>query len=66
LWFDVVYMPWPTPAASAWDGAGGRSIGGLDLLAEQAAEQVRLMTGVNAPIEVLRAAGELALRLRDR
>lgn len=66
LWFDVVYLPWPTPASAAWDAAGGRSIGGLDLLVEQAAEQVRLMSGVNAPIEVMRAAGELALRLRDR
>lgn len=66
LWFDVVYLPWPTPAAAAWDAAGGRCIGGLDLLVEQAAEQVRLMSGVNAPIEVMRAAGELALRLRDR
>jgi shikimate dehydrogenase len=66
LWFDVVYVPWPTAAAAAWEGAGGRSIGGLDLLAEQAAEQVRLMSGVNAPIEVMRSAGELALRLRDR
>jgi shikimate dehydrogenase len=62
----VVYVPWPTPAAAAWEGAGGRSIGGLELLAEQAAEQVRLMTGVNVPIEVLRAAGELAIRLGDR
>ncbi|HVV76015.1 MAG TPA: shikimate dehydrogenase [Mycobacteriales bacterium] len=66
LWFDVVYAPWPTPAAAAWEAAGGRVLGGLDLLVEQAAEQVRLMSGVNAPVEVMRAAGELALRLRDR
>ncbi|HWC35997.1 MAG TPA: shikimate dehydrogenase [Mycobacteriales bacterium] len=66
LWFDVVYAPWPTPAAAAWDRAGGRIIGGLDLLVEQAAEQVRLMSGVDAPIDVMRAAGELALRLQDR
>ncbi|HVW80367.1 MAG TPA: shikimate dehydrogenase [Mycobacteriales bacterium] len=64
LWFDVVYSPWPTVAASAWEAAGGRSVGGLELLVEQAAEQVRLMTGVDAPIDVMRAAGELALRLR--
>lgn len=66
LWFDVIYVPWPTPAAAAWEGAGGRILGGLDLLVEQAAEQVRLMSGVNAPHDVMRAAGELALRLRDR
>jgi shikimate dehydrogenase len=64
LWFDVVYAPWPTPAAGAWEAAGGRSLGGLELLVEQAAEQVRLMSGVDAPIDVMRAAGELALRLR--
>jgi shikimate dehydrogenase len=64
LWFDVVYSPWPTVAAQAWESAGGRSVGGLELLVEQAAEQVRLMTGVDAPIDVMRAAGELALRLR--
>jgi shikimate dehydrogenase len=64
LWFDVVYSPWPTPAAAAWEAAGGRSMGGLELLVEQAAEQVRLMSGVAAPIDVMRAAGELALRAR--
>lgn len=64
LWFDVVYAPWPTPAAAAWEAAGGRSVGGLELLVEQAGEQVRLMTGVDAPIDVMRAAGEVALRLR--
>jgi shikimate dehydrogenase len=64
LWFDVVYVPWPTPAAAVWEASGGRSIGGLELLVEQAAEQVRLMSGVDAPIDVMRAAGELALRLR--
>jgi shikimate dehydrogenase len=64
LWFDVVYAPWPTPAAAAWEAAGGRSLGGLELLVEQAAEQVRLMSGVDAPLDVMRAAGQLALRLR--
>jgi shikimate dehydrogenase len=62
LWYDVVYVPWPTPAAAAWQSAGGRIIGGLELLIEQAAEQIRLMSGIEAPLEVMRAAGEFALR----
>lgn len=43
--FDVVYEPWPTRYAQAWQDAGGVVIGGFDLLVQQAAEQVLLMTG---------------------
>jgi shikimate dehydrogenase len=59
--FDVVYAPWPTPLAAAWAAAGGIVVGGLDLLVAQAAHQVRLMTGREPPIEVMRAAGQAAL-----
>ena len=63
--FDVVYDPWPTSLAAAWLAAGGRVIGGLDLLVEQAALQVELMTGRRpAPLGVMRAAGEAALSAR--
>jgi shikimate dehydrogenase len=62
--FDVVYDPWPTVAAAAWERAGGAVIGGLALLVEQAAEQVRLMTGQPPPVEVMRAAGQAALASR--
>ena len=61
LLFDVVYAPWPTAFAAAWSRAGGVVVGGLELLVAQAAEQVRLMTGRDAPISVMRAAGEAAL-----
>ena len=61
LLFDVVYAPWPTVIATAWSRAGGAVIGGLELLVAQAAEQVRLMTGRDAPVEAMRAAGEAAL-----
>lgn len=44
--FDVVYAPWPTGYARAWQTNGGATISGLDLLVHQAAEQVLLMTGV--------------------
>jgi shikimate dehydrogenase len=59
---DVVYDPWPTPLVAAWAEAGGRVVSGLDLLVEQAALQVELMTELSpAPIEAMRAAGEAAL-----
>ncbi len=57
--FEVVYDPWPTPlATSARDRV---LIDGLDLLVHQAALQVRLMTGHEAPVERMRAAGRAAL-----
>jgi shikimate dehydrogenase len=55
--FDVVYHPWPTRLAVAAEAAGSAVIGGFSLLLHQAAEQVRLMTGRPAPVEVMRAAG---------
>ncbi len=61
---DVVYAPWPTPLAAAWKRGGGQVIGGLELLVEQAAEQVRLMTGQQPPVESMRAAGRAALASR--
>lgn len=51
---DASYHPWPTPLASAWHGdviASGRS-----MLLWQAVEQVRLMTGLEAPVEAMRAS----------
>lgn len=56
---DVLYAPWPTALAAAWLQAGGRVVGGLDLLVHQAALQVPLITGRGDPAElapVLRAA----------
>jgi shikimate dehydrogenase len=56
LLFDVVYDPWPTPLAAAWEKRGGLVVSGLDLLVHQAAGQVRLMTGHEVPVAVLYAA----------
>jgi len=61
LLLDVVYSPWPTALAAAWKAAGGQVIGGLELLVEQAAEQVALMTGQTPPIAQMRRAGYAAL-----
>jgi shikimate dehydrogenase len=62
---DVVYHPWPTPLAAAAQQAGVATAGGFDLLLHQAAGQVRLMTGRDAPVEAMRAAGRAALARRQ-
>jgi shikimate dehydrogenase len=58
---DVVYAPWPTAFAQHAAAAGATVVGGLPVLVHQAAAQVTLMTGLAAPVEVMRAAGEAAL-----
>jgi shikimate dehydrogenase len=64
--FEVVYDPWPTPLAAAALVSGRILISGLDLLINQAALQVELMTGRPAPVAAMRAAGEGALAARTR
>lgn len=54
--FDVVYDPWPTPLAAAATEAGLPCLSGIDLLAHQAVLQVRLMTGRDVDVAVLRDA----------
>ena len=53
---DVIYAPLVTPLGRAWEAAGGTRVGGERMLLHQAAEQVRLMTGRNAPIRDMDAA----------
>jgi len=67
--FDVLYHPWPTRLAAAWERAGGDVLGGLELLIHQAALQVELMTGAEpnqrpAVVAAMRAAGTAALHER--
>ncbi|MFD9412190.1 shikimate dehydrogenase [Streptomyces sp. NPDC059989] len=63
--FDVLYDPWPTALAAAWDRRGGKVVGGLDLLVHQAVLQVEQMTGrTPGPLAAMRAAGERALAAR--
>ncbi len=65
--FEVVYDPWPTPLASTAQAAGVPVVDGLDLLAHQAALQLRAMTGADVAVALLRDAGraELARRGAD-
>lgn len=51
---DAAYDPWPTPLAAAWPVETIAS--GRDLLLWQAVEQVRLMTGQQAPLDAMRRA----------
>jgi len=53
---DVVYAPWPTVLAQAYQAAGATVVGGAEMLLHQAAAQVEHMTGHQAPLEAMRAA----------
>lgn len=61
LVLDVVYAGWPTPFAQAFEEAGASMVSGFEMLVHQAAEQVRLMTGLLPPLEKMRAAGRAAM-----
>ena len=58
---DVVYHPWPTALGAAAQHAGVTVVGGFPMLLHQAAGQVALMTGTQAPVEAMRTAGLAAL-----
>jgi shikimate dehydrogenase len=58
---DVVYADWPTPLARAAAAAGLDVVSGLDMLVHQAGEQVRLMTGRDAPLDAMFAAAHEAV-----
>lgn len=63
--FDSVYDPWPTALATAAEAVGKTALNGLDLLAGQAVEQVRLMTGGEVSFDLLKSAGQEELRRRS-
>jgi shikimate dehydrogenase len=58
---DVVYAGWPTPLARTFQDSGASVVSGLEMLVHQAAEQVRLMTGLRPPVDQMRAAGLAAM-----
>jgi shikimate dehydrogenase len=53
---DLVYNPLETPLLKVARAAGARPVAGLDMLVYQAAESLRLWTGREAPIDVMRNA----------
>lgn len=60
---DVVYEGWPTPLPRAWRERGGTVAPGHEMLLHQATEQVRLMTGREAPVAEMRQALYQALQV---
>lgn len=54
---DIAYNPWPSELASYWGvNRGGAVLSGIEMLLWQAWAQVKLFTGEQVPIDVLRAA----------
>ncbi len=60
--FDLVYNPAQTQLMAAAHAAGAKAIGGLAVLVHQGAKAFELWTQKRAPVEVMRAAAETALR----
>jgi len=61
VWLDVVYAGWPTKLAQAGAARGAVVVPGIEMLIHQAAEQVRLMTGLEPPLAAMQAAGRSAV-----
>jgi shikimate dehydrogenase len=61
---DLVYHPAETPLLRAAAAAGARTVGGLGMLVHQAAHQLRLWTGQDAPVAAMRAGAEAELARR--
>ena len=53
---DCVYGDGPSPLLGVAEEIGYAVVGGTDMLLHQAREQVRLITGLAAPTEAMRAA----------
>ncbi len=61
---DVVYSPLTTDLVAAWRAGGGTTAHGLDMLVNQAVDQVKLMTGRDGDPALMRAALEVELAAR--
>jgi shikimate 5-dehydrogenase len=53
LVYDLIYAPEETALLRNAKMAGCRTLGGLAMLVGQAAEQFRLWTGLEAPVDVM-------------
>ena len=61
---DLIYAPATTPLLSSARARGAGTCNGLGMLVHQAARQVTIWTGRDAPIEVMSAAALLELGKR--
>jgi shikimate dehydrogenase len=59
---DIVYHPLTTPFLEAAAGVGARPVDGVGMLVGQAALAFRTWTGVDAPLEAMRAGALASLR----
>lgn len=59
--YDVIYVPRETPFLAAAKARGLTASGGLGMLVRQAALSIRLWTGKDPPLDVMRKAAEDAL-----
>ncbi len=62
---DLVYVPRPTPWLLAAVAAGAQGVDGLGMLVHQAAAQLVLWTGKEAPVEAMWRAAEAVDPARD-
>jgi len=58
---DLVYSPPATPLLGWASRAGAQAIGGIGMLVHQAALAFTAWTGVDAPLDAMRAAGEAGI-----
>ncbi len=58
---DIVYRPLETPFLRAARGRGAKTVGGLGMLVFQGAENFRIWTGCELPVEKVRRVMEAAL-----
>ncbi|MGH8982133.1 MAG: shikimate dehydrogenase, partial [Acidimicrobiales bacterium] len=58
---DLVYDPRITPLLAGAAAGGATTLGGLGMLVHQAAAQLRLWTGLAAPVDTMWAAAESAI-----
>jgi shikimate dehydrogenase len=63
---DLVYSPLETPLLAAARAAGAAPVDGLGMLIHQAALQVELWSGLEAPVEMMRDAARFSLRQMPR
>ncbi|HEX8688759.1 MAG TPA: shikimate dehydrogenase [Solirubrobacterales bacterium] len=58
---DMVYGEEPTLLLAAAEAAGARTVDGIEILVRQGARSFELWTGLEAPLETMRAAARLAI-----
>ena len=62
---DIIYNPVETKLLKIAKARGCETISGLSMFVYQGAEQFRLWTGINPPIDKMRRAAEIALQGQD-